>query len=77
MARQTTAILKHYSQPLNHNECPPGKESWCSYRRDPKSHVPISDPLPAPVVEVIEPVFRTLSNETLLVMCQQQNTKSE
>ena len=38
MSRATHAILQHYSSTLenpNHEDCPPRKNLWCSYNRDP------------------------------------------
>ncbi|KAL9977869.1 hypothetical protein ACROYT_G015323 [Oculina patagonica] len=53
MSKATHAILKHYSStPANphHEDCPAGKDSWCSYNRDvatgETTHCPIQDPLP-------------------------------
>ena len=64
MSRATHAILKHYSSTLenpNHEDCPPGKNLWCSYNREVASgtnyHQPIKDPLPPADVAEIQPLL--------------------
>jgi len=84
IAKATRAILKHYaSSPENpqHKDCPTGKNSWCSFQKDiacnTSEHLPIKNPLPPAVVEVIQPVFDKLSSETFLAGCEwclSQNT---
>ena len=67
MSRATHAILKHYSstpdQP-RHEDCPVGKNSWCSFNRDKatgeKTHLPVKDPLPEAVIKVMQPTFDRL-----------------
>lgn len=83
MSRATHAILKHYSrtpEKPRHEDCPKGRDSWCSYNRDAatgeKSHHPIKDPLPEAVVKVVQPVFDRLGSEQFLVgfeECLDQN----
>ena len=53
MAQATKAILKHYSSTVEkpqHEDCPKGPKSWCSYQRDvakkEKNHKPIKKPFP-------------------------------
>ena len=78
MSKATHAILKHYSstpeQP-RHEDCPVGRNSWCSYNRDKatrkKTHVPIKDPLPEAVVKVMQPTFDRLGSEEFLVGCEE------
>lgn len=77
MARSTSAILKHYSSNLEepkHDDCPAGPSSWCSFQRDIANgsnlHKPIKDPLPNAVVEVMQPLFDTLGDETFLAGCE-------
>ena len=77
MSKATHAILKHYSstpeQP-RHEDCPTGKDSWCSYNKDKatggSSHVPIKNPLPECVVELMQPTFDRLGAEEFLVGCE-------
>ena len=74
MSRATHAILKHYSStPENprHEDCPTGRNSWCSYNRDvatgEKTHVRIKNPLPESVVTLMQPIFDRLGSEEFLV----------
>ena len=83
MAQATRAILKHYSStPENpqHDDCPKGSSSWCSYQRDissrQRTHKPIKNPLPPAVVEVIQPLFNRLSDERLLAGCEKCYTQN-
>lgn len=77
MSKATHAILKHYAstpeQP-RHEDCPMGKDSWCSHNRDKATgqttHVPIQDPLPEAVVKVMQPTFDRLGSEQFLVGCE-------
>ena len=83
MSKATHAILKHYAstpEKPRHEDCPMGKDSWCSYNRDratgQTTHVPIKDPLPEAVVKVIQPTFDRLGSEEFLVgreRCLDQN----
>lgn len=77
MARSTRAILKHYSSTVEepkHNDCPAGTSSWCSFQRDIANgtnlHKPIKNPLSDAVVEVIQPLFDRLGDETFLTGCE-------
>lgn len=79
MSKATHAILKHYSStPENprHEDCPKGPESWCTYNKDRASHVPIKDPLPPAVVDVVQPVFDRLGKEEFLVGCEKCLTQN-
>lgn len=77
MSKATHAILKHYSstpeQP-RHEDCPMGKDSWCSYNRDQATgqatHAPIKDPIPDAVVKVLQPTFDRLGSEEFLIGCE-------
>ena len=78
MSWATYAILKHYSsmpEKPRREDCPKGRDSWCSYNRDAatgeKSHQPIKDPLPEAVVKVVQPVFDRLGSEQFLVGCEE------
>ena len=77
MARATRAILKHYISTLEvpqHEDCPDGSSSWCSYQRDrangTRLHKPIKDPLCPAIVSVVQPIFERLGNENFLAGCE-------
>lgn len=77
MSKTTHAILKHYAstpEHPRHEDCPMGKDSWCSYNRDKvtghTTHVPMKDPLPKAVVKVMQPTFDRLGSEEFLVGCE-------
>ena len=83
MAKATHAILKHYSSTLEepkHNDCPSGPTSWCSFQRDRANgtncHKPIKNPLPDAMVEVLQPLFNRLGDETFLVGCENSYTQN-
>lgn len=83
MAKSTQAILKHYSSTLEkpqRDNCPVGSSSWCSYQRDIANgtnlHKPIKNPFNDAIVEVMQPLFDRLGDETFLVgseNCYTQN----
>ena len=77
MARSTRAILKHYSSTVEepkHDDCPAGASSWCSFQRDIANgtdlHKPIKNPFSDAVVEVMQPLFDRLGDETFLIGCE-------
>ena len=83
MSRATHAILKHYSSTLenpNHEDCPAGRNSWCSYKRDVASrtnyHQPIKNPLAPIVVAEIQPLFDRLGSKELLAICEDGKTQN-
>lgn len=83
MSRATHAILKHYSstpEKPQHDDCPVGDSSWCSFQRDivngTELHKPIKDPLPDAVVEVVQPMFDQLGDESFLVGCEKCYTQN-
>ena len=64
----------------NHEYCPKGKNSWCSFNRDEateeNTHKPIKDPIPQAVVEIIKPLFKRLGSPGFLAAvenCRTQN----
>ena len=74
MARSTRAIQKQCSITLENpcqDDCAEGASSWCSYQRyaanGTKLHKPEMDPFPEAVVEVIQPLFDHLGDETFLI----------
>jgi len=84
MAKATKAILKHYSSTIEepkHEDCPVGPSSWCSYQRDLANgtslHKPIKDPFPEAVVEVMQPLFDRLGDESFLVGCENCYTQNQ
>ncbi len=76
MSKAVMSILLHYSDPADHSLCPPGPNSHCSYQRNPATHVPVKDPLPPAVIDVIRPVFEDLSNPKLLEGCVSSQTQN-
>lgn len=77
MARSTRAILKHYSSTVEepkHDDCPAGASSWSSFQRDIANgtnlHKPIKNPLSDAVVEVMQPLFDRLGDETFVIACE-------
>ena len=64
----------YYSQNPNHNKCPKGPNSWCSYYRDiataKSTYRPINDPLSSAIITAIKPIFNQLGNERLLSSCE-------
>lgn len=83
MAKATRAILKHYSSTVEnpcHEDCPAGGESWCSYQRDVANdtdlHKPVKNPFPEAIVEVLQPLFDRLGDETFLAGCENCYTQS-
>ena len=73
MSRATHAILKHYSSTFenpNHEDCPPGKNSWCSYNRDVASETNYQESIknlsPPAVVAEIQPLFHRLGSKEFL-----------
>ena len=84
MFRATHAILKHFSstpEEPKHNDCPTSPNSWCSYQHDQANgtnlHKPIKNPFPDAVVEVMQPLFNRLGNESFLVGCESCYTQNQ
>ena len=83
MSRATHAILKDYSSTVenpNHEDCPPGRNSWCSYNRDVASgtnyHQAIKNPIPPAVVAEIEQPFHRLGSKEFLASCENDKTQN-
>jgi hypothetical protein len=83
MAQATKAILYHYSstpEEPQHDNCPSGKDSWCSYQRDlangTKLHKPIKNPLSPAIVQVVKPVFDRLGDAKFLAGCEKCLTQN-
>ena len=80
MSKATLAILYHYMEQANHEYCPKGKNSWCSFNRgettEENTHKPIKDPIPQAVVEIIKPLFERLGSPSFSAAvenCRTQN----
>ena len=76
MSNATKVTLKHYCsrvEKLQHDYCPSGLQSWCSFQRDKATgtnlHKPIKNPLLPAVQKVIEPLFERLGNPVFLTNC--------
>ena len=83
MSNTTKAILKHYCSTVKkpqHDYCPSGPQSWCSFQRDKATgtnlHKPIKNPLPPAVQKRIEPLFERLSNLAFLTDCSNTLTSN-
>ena len=83
MSRATHAILRHYSSTLEnpyHEDCPPAKNSRCSYNRDIASgtnyHQPVKNPLPPAVVAEMQPLFDRWGSKEFLVSCKDGKTQN-
>jgi hypothetical protein len=83
MARATKAIMYHYAstkEKPQHDYCPVGKKSWCSYQRDVSNktnlHKPIQNPFPPAITDVIKPVFDRLGDEYFLAGCEKCATQN-
>ena len=77
MAKAVKASLKHYCSTLGrpqHEDCPKGPQSWCSFQRDQctglREHFAIKDPIPPAIQEIITPLFKKLGNERFLEGCK-------
>lgn len=83
MSEATMAILYHYSstsEDPQHDHCPEGVTSWCSWQRDQATggtdHRPIQNPFTPAMVDVLKPTFETLSAPTLLAGCVRGMTQN-
>ena len=76
MSNPTKVIPKHYRSRVEkpqHDYCPSGQQSCCSFQRDKATgtnpHKPIKNPLLPAVQKVIEPLFERLGNPVFLTDC--------
>lgn len=82
MKRAVEATLRHMSSTDDdpkHDLCPEGLESWCFYNRALAKHEepPVhKNSLPSFVCEALEPIFKRLSEETLLERCNDGMTQN-
>lgn len=86
LAKMKVAVWATYFHLMSSNEspshgaCPTGLDSWCKYQKaisegkpyDHKAHTH----LPEPVMKVIKPIFKDLSNEALLRKCLHGQTQN-
>jgi len=69
------ATFYHYSssdENPQHEKCPAGKESWCTYQRAQANNESFNHdykPLPKNVLGAMKPIYTDLSKETLLERC--------
>ncbi|XP_065069807.1 uncharacterized protein LOC135694862 [Rhopilema esculentum] len=82
MANDTLAGLYHISSNANnprHDLCPKGKESWCGWQRDlangTKNFTPTNG-LASCVFDALLPVYKSLSDKTLLSRCLDSFTQN-
>ena len=71
MAKAIKASLFHVASTdknLQHDLCPKGDDSWCSYQRDRKTYKGKAG-IPAPIVKLIGPIFNDLTKPALLNKC--------
>ena len=73
MMKAVWAVLYHCTmladEEQRHKFCPEGEESWCEYRRTGKSTKERAHYLDAIFLELLKPIFRRLSNRSLLLRC--------
>ncbi len=77
------ATLRHNvqakSSAIQHRYCPPGANSWCKWQQDKATGTKTYKPdslLPSVFLEVLRPVFMTLSDEKLLGRCVKGATQN-
>ena len=77
MEKGVRASLKHYCSTVEkpqHEDCPEGYTSWCSYQRDKatgkQTHRLVKNPIPVCIQTLIEPLFNKLSDKTFLEGCK-------
>ena len=80
MSKQTKSILGHYSDPPDHENCPDGANSYCSFKRDialgTNLHKPIEEPFAPAVQDIIKPVIDDLSFVPFLKNCEGAYTQN-
>ena len=77
MAKAVSTSLKHYCstpQQPQHDNCPTGAASWCSFQRDCAMGTitckPIKDPIPGCIQTPVTPIFHKLGSEKFLDGCR-------
>ena len=82
MIKDTMAGLYHVASSQEnpqHQFCPEGKDSWCGWQRDKANgttEYKSKKGLPAAIVEVVLPIFKDLSDPTLLTRCLDSHTQN-
>ena len=62
-----------------HHLCPKGSSSWCGWQRDVVNKTSLfhsKKGLPPAIVEIIEPIYEALSEESLLIRCLDSYTQN-
>ncbi|XP_014670060.1 PREDICTED: uncharacterized protein LOC106811052 [Priapulus caudatus] len=84
MSIATKAILEHYRSTISephHQYCPDGPDSWCKWKSDQstgsQTYLPVKNPLPYAVVQVLQPVFNFLSRIEFLEGCKNCLTQNQ
>ena len=71
MSAATMATLNHNKEKRSHEDCPQGKDSWCSFNMNKaageNTYQPIKYPFPNVVAELLNP---SLSDWEALVLCR-------
>ena len=77
MSKETWAILSHYASTpdnLNHENCPQGEKSWCSYQRDiatgSQTYRPSKFPFTPAIIDAVTPIFNRLADNRFLEGCK-------
>ena len=71
MAKAIKAFLYHVASSDDnpqHELCPDTEDSWCGYKKDPTTYHH-KNGIPKSIVELIEPIYESLSDESLLEKC--------
>ena len=83
MSKAVMASLKHYCSTIEkpqHEDCPVGPTSWCSFQRDiannTHEHKPIKNPITPAIREIIQPIFQKLGDEKFLIGCKNLATSN-
>ena len=85
MYKEIWATFYHLSstdENPNHENCPVGENSWCSYRRAEAQGMDLSKfkhdylPLDKDVTKALEPIYTDLSSKELLQRCKGGNTQN-
>jgi len=78
MKNATMAILYHHAE--QHHYCPNGTTSWCGWKRDKANrtseYTPKYQCLPKVVPNAVLPVFKQLSDKSLLEKCVHGSTQN-
>ena len=77
MSKAVLASLKHYCSTVEnpqHEDCPPGQTSWCSYQRNlatgSVTYKQVKSPLAPCIQKIVQPIFEKLGSERFLQGCK-------